>query len=79
MVRRSFSSSGVAIASALQQLPQNELEDASVAEIALLLGRVDAGDHLELLAVSLDSELARHPIRVGETADRECLAAAQIE
>jgi hypothetical protein len=38
-------------ASTRQQLAQHELEDAAVAEVALLLGGVDPSDHVELPVV----------------------------
>ena len=55
--------------SAREQLTQHELEDPAVAEIALLLRRVDPGDHGEFRLVGSDRQLARDRVGVCEPSD----------
>src|ERR1700761_3111956 len=71
---RASSSSGTgAVATGLvpEQLSQDELQDPAVAVVDLLLGRVDAHGHLELVVVGLDGQGARHLVGAGDADDRE--------
>src|SRR5690348_10256447 len=60
-----------------EQLPQDELQDPAVAEIALLLGRVDPHGHGELFVVSAHRQLAGNLVGIGQAGDRERLVAGQ--
>src|ERR1700722_6362189 len=62
-----------------QQLPEDELEDPAVAEVALFLRRVDPDGDLELLVIGPDGPLPRDLLDIGEPGDVERLVARQSE
>src|SRR5437588_8758630 len=59
------------------QLPEHELEDPAVAEVAFLIRSVDPDGHRELAIVGPDGQAARERIGAGETGDGEPLAPGQ--
>ncbi len=78
MRNRSDSNPGIAISGA-QQLAQDVLQDAAVAVVNLLLGRIDPDHHLETLAVSFDGQLIRDIGAAGDPGDAELLVARKAK